>query len=254
MKLFFLILILFVNTNILFARSIGETEITAEDGIEVFQDEKYYLLKKNVTIESDSFNLTGDLVKIYFEKDLYDVQTIYAQGNVTLNSSIYNIDANGEKLNFIVKEEEIQIEGLNSKLIIDDTQMFSDGKIIVNNLNGKFNLNGFNSILKTSEITIKGKKIDGIFSSNTSSKEILLLNVIDEEIAYIDNNQTEMFAENIRYNKETSLIELEKNVKIISDGEVITGDYGTLDTNSNSYKIKSMDKKKVKVIISNSDE
>ena len=30
----------------LFARNIGETEITTEDGIEVFQNEKFYLLKK----------------------------------------------------------------------------------------------------------------------------------------------------------------------------------------------------------------
>ena len=55
-------------------------------------------------------------------------------------------------------------------------------------------------------------------------------------------------------NKETSLIELEDNVKIISDGETIIGDYGTLDTNTNSYKIKSNESSKVKVIISNNDE
>ena len=28
------------------SKGIGETEITTDDGIEVFQDEKYYLLKK----------------------------------------------------------------------------------------------------------------------------------------------------------------------------------------------------------------
>ena len=28
------------------SRGIGETEITTDDGIEVFQNEKYYLLKK----------------------------------------------------------------------------------------------------------------------------------------------------------------------------------------------------------------
>ena len=81
-----------------------------------------------------------------------------------------------------------------------------------------------------------------------------MLDVFDENIAYINNNQAEMFAKNIKYRKETSIIELEHNVKIISKGETITGDYGTLDTKSNSYKIKSNDKKKVRVIISNSDE
>ena len=45
---------------------LGETQITAEEGIEVFQKEKYYLLKKNVEIVSDNFNLNADVVKAYF--------------------------------------------------------------------------------------------------------------------------------------------------------------------------------------------
>ena len=65
---------------------------------------------------------------------------------------------------------------------------------------------------------------------------------------------TEMYAKKINYNKETAIVEMEKNVKIIRDGETITGDYGTLDTNKNSYKVKSKEEKKVKVIILNKDE
>ena len=70
--IFFLIVLL--NYKYAFSRNIGETEITTEDGIEVFQEEKYYLLKKNVEIVSDEFELNGNLVKIFFEKDLYDIQ------------------------------------------------------------------------------------------------------------------------------------------------------------------------------------
>ena len=44
-----IILIFFIVFN-LSAREIGETEITTEDGIEVYQNEKYYLLKKNVRL------------------------------------------------------------------------------------------------------------------------------------------------------------------------------------------------------------
>ena len=43
--------------------------------------------------------------------------------------------------------------------------------------------------------------------------------------------------------------ELFKNVKVIRGNEIITGDYGTLDTDSNSYKVKSNNSKKVKVIL-----
>ena len=77
-KILFFILTIILSTN-LHSRSIGETEITTEEGIEVFQKEKYYLLKKNVKIVSDNFELTGDQVKIFFDKDLYDIKTINAE-------------------------------------------------------------------------------------------------------------------------------------------------------------------------------
>ena len=69
-KCVILFLIIFLNYKYAIGRNIGETEITTDDGIEVFQEEKYYLLKKNVEIISDEFELNGDLVKIYFKEDL----------------------------------------------------------------------------------------------------------------------------------------------------------------------------------------
>ena len=249
-----IILFLLISHNSSFSRNIGETEITTEEGIEVFQNEKYYLLKKNVKIESDTFNLTGDLIKIFFEKDLYDIKIIDAVGNVKMVSDSYKIKANGENLVFIVKTEEISLKGLNSNLITEDTDMYSDGTIIVNNITGDFLIEGQNSSLDTEDIFIEGEYIEGNFSNNNENKEINLLNVLDKKIAYIKTDDTEMYSNKINYDKKTSLIELENNVKIIRGGETITGDYGTLDTATNSYKVKSKDSKKVKVIILNQDE
>ncbi len=254
MKIIIIILFLLISHNSSFSRNIGETEITTEEGIEVFQNEKYYLLKKNVKIESDTFNLTGDLIKIFFEKDLYDIKIIDAVGNVKMVSDSYRIKANGENLVFIVKTEEISLKGLNSNLITEDTDMYSDGTIIVNNITGDFLIEGQNSSLDTEDIFIEGEYIEGNFSTNNENKEINLLNVLDKKIAYIKTDDTEMYSNKINYDKKTSLIELENNVKIIRGGETITGDYGTLDTATNSYKVKSKDSKKVKVIILNQDE
>ena len=44
-----LYLLFFIITISLQARNLGETEITTEEGIEVFQKEKHYILKKNVS-------------------------------------------------------------------------------------------------------------------------------------------------------------------------------------------------------------
>ena len=254
MKLIFYFFILFININNISARNIGETEITAEEGIEVFQDEKYYLLKKNVNIESDNFVLKGDEIKIYYEVDLYDLKIIDAKGSVKLNSSEYNLKASGEKIKFTVNDEKILIEGVDSKLITRDTEMQSDGNIEVNNTSGNFNLNGPSSKLKGENIKIIANEIRGVFNSNVAENEIISLYVNDEKIAYVDTNNIEMYANKINYNKKISTIELIDNVKIISDGEEITGDYGTIDTKTNSYKIKSKESNKVKVIITNNNE
>ena len=75
------------------------------------------------------------------------------------------------------------------------------------------------------------------------------MNVFDNELSYVKNKETEMYAKKIKFDNSTSLIELFENVTIIRNEEKITGDYGTLDTKNNSYKIKSNNKTKVKAII-----
>ena len=254
MKVIFFLILIFTCSNIISAREIGETEITAEEGIEVYQDDKFYFLKKNVKIVSDNFTLLGDNIKIYFEKDLYDIQIIDAVGNVKLDSSKYDLKARGDTLLFKVKLEEIFIKGKNSILITKNTEMYSDDEIKVNNLNGDFYIKGPNSSLKSQDTYIEGVNIDGVFSTNSDNNDITLLNVFDENIAYIQTENTDMYANIVKYSKEKSIIDLENNVKIVRDGETITGDYGTLNTDTNSYKVKSKETKKVKVIILDKDE
>ena len=163
------------------------------------------------------------------------------------------MSGSGETLNFEVKIEKLKIKGQNSELITEDTKMYSDNLIEVNNLSGNFFLQGANSKLINDSILIKAESIKGIFSVINGKKEITFLNVVDKEKSYVKNNDTEMYAKKINFNNETQIIELYENVIIIRNGENITGDYGTLDTKNNSYKIKSNDQKKVKVIIQNNE-
>ena len=99
-----ILLFLFISTSII-AKEKGQTEITTEDGIEVFQNEKYYLLKKNVKIHSDNFILRADIVKINFNKNLYDITKIDAKGTVNFDSSKNKMNGIGEKLVFDVQNE-----------------------------------------------------------------------------------------------------------------------------------------------------
>ena len=253
MKLIINIIIIFLISITLNAREIGETEITTEDGIEVFQNEKYYLLKQNVKIVSDNFTLRADEVKINFDKSLYDITELDANGNVDFESDEFETSGSGNYLNLKVKVEKIKVEGEGSQLVTSDVKMFSDGFIEVNNLNGDFFLKGTNSKLVNDNIIIKAEKINGSFSEKANEKEITYLEVIDKNISYVKNNDTEMYAKKINFDYDTSIIELIDDVIIIRNEEKITGDYGTLDTRNNSYKIKSNNQNKVKVIIQNNE-
>ena len=184
---------------------------------------------------------------------MYDIIQLNAVGDVKFNSQEFKMSGKGENLQFLVKLEEIKVEGLNSELFNEDVKMFSDGYIQINNLNGDFSLKGKNSKLINENIIIIAESIDGIFVIKDKQREISFLDVFDNNMSYVKNNNTEMYAKKINFNIDTSIIELIENVTIIREDEKISGDYGTLDTKNNSYKIKSNNDTKVKVVIKNNE-
>ena len=154
-------------------------------------------------------------------------------------------------LNFNIKKETINITGEESELFLETTQMFSDGSITLDNLAGSFSIEGFNSKLISDEIFITGFIINGVLANNNGTREISNLEVHDENILSIITEDTEMFSKKAFYDGEKSIIELFDSVTIKRGSEIITGDYGILDTNKNAYKVSSKNSKKVKAIISN---
>ena len=236
------------------SRGVGETEITTDEGIEVFQNEKYYLLKKNVIITSDDFEITSDRVKANFEIDLYDITSLETKGSSTLNAIKYGITGKGDEIDINIKSEEISVRGEGSFLNLQETKMTSDGSIKVNNLLGTFELKGNNSNLQNDELNIYGQYISGVFSEIDGKKQIKKLNVEDENLLNINTENLEMYSQKAVYDDQTSIIELFSRVKIIKGQEIITGDYGYFDTVKNSYKVKSNNTSKVKVTIKNTNE
>ena len=205
------------------SRGIGETEITTDDGIEVFQNEKYYLLKKNVIILSDDFKITSDYVKANFEIDLYDITSLETKGNSSLDAIKYGINGKGDEILINIKSEEITVIGKDSLLDLEDTTMRSDGSIKVNNLLGAFELNGTNSNLKNDGLDIYGKYISGIFVELDGKKQLKKLEVIDKNLLKIYTEDLEMSSQKAIYDDETSIIELFKKVKIVKGQEIKIG-------------------------------
>ena len=88
--IFFLIALL--NYKYAFSRNIGETEITTEDGIEVFQEEKYYLVKKLykklvIKFHPDKGGNENIFIKVknyYDDNLLIGILSIYYNNNIKL--------------------------------------------------------------------------------------------------------------------------------------------------------------------------
>ena len=234
-------------------RESGQTEITTDDGIEVFNQEKYYLLKTNVKIISDEYVLNADLVKAYFLKDLYDITRIFSDGNVTLNSS-KGIKASGEKIDFDIINEDLQIFGKNSLFTNKEIIMTSDEEIKINNITGNFLINGPDSRLKSDTIDITGYLIKGKFSQIKNINEVELLYVEDEKQINIKTETLDMYALRADYDKKINIIELFDNVKIFRDNESILGDYAKINTLTESYKVTSKESGKVKALLDKTDE
>ena len=249
----FLIIILILYSFQTFGKKAGQTEITTEGGIEVFKKEKYYLLKKNVKVISDEFELKADLVKAFFDEGLYDIEEIYSNGNVTLTSS-KGIRAIGEKIDFDTKKEDIKIYGKKSLLITNELEMTSDGSIKVNNLTGLFTINGSNSKLKSDDVNITGNFIDGKFIKLEKINEVENLYVEDKTEINIKTETLDMYALRANYDKKNNIIELFENVKIYRDNETISGDYAKINTLDESYKVTSKKSEKVKVLLKEKDE
>ena len=253
-KLIFLSFFLTLYSITVSSKGIGETEITTDDGIEVFQNEKYYLLKKNVIIASDDFKITADNVKAKFEIDLYDITSLETKGSSSLNAIKYGIIGKGNEIFINIKSEEITVIGKNSLLNLQETKMSSDGSIKVNNVLGTFELNGANSNLKNDGLDIYGEYISGVFVETDGKKQLKNLEVRDSNLLKIYSDNLEMSSKKAIYNDQTNIFELFTNVKIVKGQEIISGDYGYFNTVKNSYKVKSDDTSKVKVTIKNNNE
>ena len=132
--------------------------------------------------------------------------------------------------------------------------MLSDGKIFVDNLEGTFFIEGPNSKLISGNIFITGSKINGSFEIINGKRDIANLTVEDQKISNIKTDDINMFSKIAIYNKKKSIIELFDEVEINRGNEIITGDYGILNTKKNSYKVSSKQSNKVKAIILGSDE
>jgi len=220
MKKFFLFLLVILTNSSSLATT--KTEITTDKGIEIFQNEKYYLLTGNVQIKSEDFNLSADIVKAFFDKDLYDIVDIESYGNSLLTSP-KGVKAKGNKIIFSSSNNSIIVKGISSYLSNGEIEMYSDSFISIDNSIGFFKISGENSKLINKDTIMVGDLIEGVFENINGSNELKNLDLEDKNEVNIKTKKINMFGKRATYNKESDLIELFENVKITRNKETVTG-------------------------------
>ena len=221
MKIFLIILnIIFINLKLSAEENLNyDTEITTDSGITLYQNEKYYELIDNVKIKSQNFNLKAENVIAYYKDDLYDLVKIIAKKNA-------------------------EIDTLDGAIITGD-------EIIYEIESGNFFISG-NGFFSNEKLTVKSDEIKGEIKEFNKEKYINIVEAKDNKKVYIENQNMKSYSKSAIYSKDNNLLELFDELKIIKGQEITTGDYASINMETNNYSIKSINNK-VQLLISSED-
>ena len=106
----------------------------------------------------------------------------------------------------------------------------------------------------SNDINITGGSIKGTFININNENIVEKLIVEDKTEVNIKTETLNMFALKAEFDKKNNIIKLYDNVKIIRGDELITGDQAEINTFTESYKIKSKNSNKVKVLLKKTNE
>ena len=195
------------------------TKITTDGGITLYQNNKYYELIDNVKINSTNFDLSADNVIAYYKVDLYDLIKVIATGKAKIKTS--------------------------------DGAVISGDKIIYEIENGNFTIEG-NGLFQNNKLTVKSQDIKGEIEEINNKKYIKNVEAKDDKKVYIQNQDMKSYSKSALYSKTNDLLELFDEVEIIKGKEIATGDYATINIETNDYSIKSINNK-VQLLLSSEE-
>ncbi|MAQ07941.1 MAG: hypothetical protein CMN50_09640 [SAR116 cluster bacterium] len=235
---FYLFFLLFICEKVL-ANDYNSLIVEADNSIEYFEKEKYYLASGNAIATKNGVTLKADKIKAFFEKNINDneIKLIFGIGNVKISKNKIRAEGNhvvydlyNETIKFIngyqfFKTEDIFIES-NKILLYDNKISTAKGK-------GKVKI-----ILKKN-IKIFADEVKAIFNKKDDS----LQEAIGTGNIKIYTKSSKTFAEKANYKRKSNIILLEENVRIFQDNLSIVGQSGLTNLNTGVSRILSNNKK-----------
>ena len=221
-----------------------ELKVEADESLEWFEKEKYYLAKGNVILTKDGLRLSASKIRANYQEDNGEnvLKMIIANGNVILTKG--KVKATGEFMRYNVKEKIALISGSYQTFTSPSGYIESTKELIFNDNTNKAQAIGKVKIILKNKTTIFADSVNADFTGKAKSlqKAFAKGNVVIEN--YIDGKKSQ--ADIGVYDSKKEIIELKGNVKIFNKGSVIMGSQGVNNIKTGISKITGDTKQRVK--------
>ena len=227
------------------AESKSQLTVEADESLEWFEKEKYYLAKGNVLLTKDGLRLNANKVKADYEEKKGEnvLKKIIAEGNVTLIKG--KVKATGQFMTYDVEKKIALMLGSFQTFSSTSGYIESNKVLMYNDTNNKAEAKGNVIIILVNKTKIYADNIKAEFTG----KEKTLKKAIANGNVIIENNiKGKKSKANIGiYNSSNETIELKGNVVIINQGSTIIGSQGITNIKTGISKITSNPDKKDRV-------
>jgi len=248
-KLIILAFILFASfSQIVLAKNKNnksELTVEADESLEWFEKEKYYLAKGNVVLKKDGVTLEANIVKAEYvtENGENILNKIIAKEKVFLTKE--NTKASGQYMTYNFKDKIAKISGTFQTFSSPSGYLESKKYIIYNEFKNLARAEGNVKIILSNKTIIYADKVKADFepTNKTLKKAIATGNVIIEN----KNKGRKSKADLGVYNSNNELVKLTGNVKIINQKSRISGFEGITNLKTGISNIIGDPKKKKRV-------
>ena len=253
-KIIIIVFILFASfSQIVLAKTNNnksELTVEADESLEWFEKERYYLAKGNVILKKDGITLKANSIKVdyVFENGENILKKIIAQDKVILVKE--NTKATGQYMTYDVQEEIAKISGSFQTFSSPSGYVESKKNIIFDDKNNKAKAEGNVKIILSNKTIIYADnvKADLKHTNKAIEKAIARGNVIIENKIKGRKSKADLGV----YNSNDEIIRLTGNVVIINQKSKLSGAKGitNLKTGISNIVGDQENKKRVKGIFS----
>ena len=202
----------------------SELTVEADESLEWFEKEKYYLAKGNVILKKDGVTLKANIIKAdyVFENGENILKKIIAKDKVTLTKE--NTKATGQYMTYDLKDKIARISGPFQTFSSPSGYVESKKNIVFDDVNNKAEAEGNVKIILPNKTVIYADNVKADFEPTNKSlkKAIAKGNVIIENKAKGRKSKADLGV----YNSNDEIIRLTGNVVIINQKSKLSGSKG----------------------------